>query len=146
MELNFERIIRLKKIKIEKSELLEEEEVLSTPILTDKNLIHEIYWIFAEILSEIDFSPNVECVTQRKKFLFIILSLFAPGALADGRMPNGLRKVIESVFPDIRPCTISNNLKDVIFLYQQYKDFRKDIEYLYTEILNRLRFKGLINQ
>lgn len=144
MELNFDRIIRLKKIKIEMSELAEEGSTLSKPLLSDKSLIYEIYRTFVEILNERSCPPNVECVTQRKKFLFIVLFLFAPGALADGRMPNGLRKVIEAVFPDIRPCTISNNLRDVVFLYQQYKDFCKETEYLYTEIINRLKVKGLI--
>nr|DAQ66634.1 MAG TPA: lipase [Caudoviricetes sp.] len=32
-----------------------------------------------------------------------------------------------------------------MFLYQNYGDFSGDIEYLYTEIVNRLKFKGLIN-
>lgn len=51
MELNFDRIIRLKKIRIKKSELSEEENAISTPILSDKSLIYEIYKIFAEIES-----------------------------------------------------------------------------------------------
>ena len=41
--------------------------------------------------------------------------------------------------------TISDNCADVVFLYQNYGDFSGDIEYLYTEIVNRLRIKGLIN-
>ena len=43
MELDFNKIIRLKKIRIEKSELSEEENALTAPILKDKSLIHEIY-------------------------------------------------------------------------------------------------------
>lgn len=45
------------------------------------------------------------------------------------RIPNGVRKVLEEVFPNVKPCTISNNIADVSFLYQQYKDFQQDIEY-----------------
>ena len=41
---------------------------------------------------------------------------------------------------------ISNLCVDVTFYYNNYKDYRADIDYLYTEIINRLRFKGLINQ
>ena len=52
MELDFNKIIRLKKIRIEKSELSEEENALTTPILKDKSLIHEIYKIFVELLNE----------------------------------------------------------------------------------------------
>ena len=51
MELDFNKIIRLKKIRIEKSELSEEENALTAPILKDKSLIHEIYKIFVELLN-----------------------------------------------------------------------------------------------
>ena len=50
MELDFNKIIRLKKIRIEKSELSEEENALASPILRDKNLIGDIYKIFVELL------------------------------------------------------------------------------------------------
>ena len=50
MELDFNKIIRLKKIRIEKSELTEEENVLTSPILRDKSLIEEVYKTFVEIM------------------------------------------------------------------------------------------------
>jgi hypothetical protein len=43
MELDFNKIIRLKKIRIEKSELSEEENALTAPVLKDKSLIHCIF-------------------------------------------------------------------------------------------------------
>ena len=70
MELDFNKIIRLKKIRIEKSELSEEENALTAPILKDKSLIHEIYKIFIELLNERGCPPNIDSVTQRKKFIF----------------------------------------------------------------------------
>ena len=138
-------VSELKAIREQKSRLSERENELSTPVWSDLELIPVIYEWFKEVLSEMAFPPQVECITQRKKFLFIVLFLFSPSVLAGGRMPNGVRKSLEEVFPNVKPCTISNNLADVVFLYQQYKDFRQDIEYLYTEIVNRLRIKGLIN-
>ena len=66
MELDFNKIIRLKKIRIEKSELSEEENALTAPILKDKSLIHEIYKIFVELLNERGCPPNIVSVTQRK--------------------------------------------------------------------------------
>lgn len=51
MELDFNKIIRLKKIRIEKSELSEEENTLALPILRDKSLIGDIYKIFVELLN-----------------------------------------------------------------------------------------------
>ncbi|MDD3038643.1 hypothetical protein [Bacteroides sp.] len=145
MELNFNKIIRLKKIRIEKSELSEEENEISTPTLSDKSLIYEIYKVFAEILSERDCPPCIENVTQRKKFIFIILYLFSPSTLAGGKTVYGIRGEIAKVVGIQSESTISNNCEDVVFLYQNYDDFSEDIEYLYNEIINRLKFKGLIN-
>ena len=145
MELDFNKIIRLKKIRIEKSELSEEENALTASILKDKSLIHEIYKIFIELLNERGCPPNIDSVTQRKKFIFIILYLFSPSSLAGGKMTSGLRPEIAKVLGVQSECTISDNCADVVFLYQNYGDFSGDIEYLYTEIVNRLKFKGLIN-
>ena len=135
MTKEFSSIVELKAI-------TEREQELSAPMLTDFALIPEIYSWFKEILSQSDCPPNFESVTQRKKFLFIVLFLFAPSVLAGGRLPNGIRAEIAGVFPDVSPCVISNNIADVSFFYQQYKDFRQDIECIYSQVLERLRVKG----
>lgn len=140
----FSSIAELKSIREQKSRISERENELSRPIIQKVELISEIYGWFREILSEMALEPNIESVTQRKKFLFIILFLFAPSVLAGGRLPNGIRAELSKVFPEISPCVISNNIADVPFIYQNYKDFRQDIDYLYTEIVKRLRIKGLI--
>lgn len=144
MTKEFSSIMELKAIREQKSRLSERENELSAPILTDFGLIPEVYSWFKEILSERSCPPNIESVTQRKKFLFIILFLFAPSVLAGGRLPNGIRAEISHVFPDVSPCVISNNITDVSFIYQQYKDFRQEIEFLYKQILERLKSKELI--
>lgn len=146
MELNFNKIIRLRKIRIEKSELSEEENALTLPMLSDKTLIREVYKTFVEILNERGCPPNIDSVTQRKKFIFIILYLFSPSALAGGKMAAGLREEMSKVLDIQSKSTISDNCADVVFLYQNYGDFSRDIEYLYTEIVNRLKIKGLINK
>lgn len=144
MELNFNKIIRLKKIRIEKSELSEEENSLATPFLTDQHLIRDVYDLFVEIMNERGCPPCIESVHQRKKFIFIILYLFSPSTLAGGKTVCGVRGEISRVLGIQSECTISNNCEDVVFLYQNYSDFCEDIEYLYTEIVNRLKVKGLI--
>ena len=145
MALDFNKIIRLKKIRIEKSELSEEENTLASPILRDKSLIRDTCKIFVELLNERGCPPNIDSVTQRKKFIFIILYLFSPSSLAGGKMTTGLREEMSRVLGVQSKSTISDNCADVVFLYQNYGDFSGDIEYLYTKIVNRLRFKGLIN-
>ena len=144
MTKEFSSIVELKSIREQKSRLSEREQELASPILTDLSLIPEIYDWFKELLAGMDCPPNLESVTQRKKFLFIVLFLFAPSVLAGGRLPNGIRAEISGVFPDVSPCVISNNIADVSFIYQQYKDFRQDIEYLYNQVLEKLKIKGLI--
>lgn len=143
MTKEFSSIVELKAIREQKSRLSEREQELSAPMLTDFTLIPEIYSWFKEILSQSDCPPNFESVTQRKKFLFIVLFLFAPSVLAGGRLPNGIRAEIAGVFPDVSPCVISNNIADVSFIYQQYKDFRQDIEYIYIHILEKLKLRGI---
>lgn len=142
MTKEFSSIVELKSIREQKSRLSEREQELSSPILADYSLIPEIYVWFKEILAERPCPPNPENVTQRKKFLFIVLFLFAPSVLAGGRIPNGIRAEISHVFPDVSPCVISNNIADVSFIYQQYKNFRQDIEYIYCQIVERLKMKG----
>ena len=109
MTKEFSSIVELKSIREQKSRLSEREQELSSPILTDFSLIPEIYEWFREILSGADCPPNPESVTQRKKFLFIVLFLFAPSVLAGGRLPNGIRAEISGVFPDVckhsKKCT-----------------------------------------
>lgn len=144
MTKEFSSIVELKAIREQKSRLSEREQELSAPMLTDFALIPEIYSWFKEILSQSDCPPNFESVTQRKKFLFIVLFLFAPSVLAGGRLPNGIRAEIASVFPDVSPCVISNNIAYVSFIYRQYKDFRQDIEFIYNQVLERLKIKGVI--
>ena len=136
---DFSTISELKSIREQKSRLSERENELSIPILDDLGLIPDLYKWFEDILTGMDFPPNLESVTQRKKFLFIILFLYCPSVLAGGRMPHGVRKSLEEVFSNISPSRISHNIEDVTFSYQIYKDFRKDVDYLYTEILNRLQ-------
>ena len=144
MTKEFSSIVELKSIREQKSRLSERENELSSPILPDTSMIPNIYSMFCKILSERDCPPIADNVYQRKKFLFIALFLFAPSVLAGGRLPNGIRAELARIFPDVSPCVISNNIADVLFIYQNYKDFRQDIEYLYAEIVKRLRVKGLI--
>ena len=144
MTKEFSSIMELKAIREQKSRLSERERELSSALLQDTSLIPEIYSWFKDIVAETDHSPNPDDVMQRKKFIFIVLFLYAPSSLAGSRLPNGIRAEISGVFPDVSPCVISNNIADVSFIYQQYKDFRQEIEYLYNQILERLKAKGLV--
>lgn len=133
----FSSIAEIKNIREQKSRLSEREAELVSPILTNLESIPYIYELFKNIVRTMNIPPR-EKIIQRKEFLFIILFLFGPSVLAGGRIPNGVRKSLEHVFPKVKPCTISNNIADVFFLYQQYKYFRSDINIIYKEMLKRL--------
>lgn len=133
----FSSIAEIKNIREQKSRLSEREAELVSPILTNLESIPYIYELFKNIVRTMNIPPR-EKIIQRKEFLFIILFLFVPSVLSGGRIPNGVRKSLEHVFPKVKPCTISNNIADVFFLYQQYKYFRSDINIIYKEMLKRL--------
>ena len=82
----FSEIAEIKSIREQKSKLSEREKELTEPILTDLDMIGMLYRWFQEIISqkEIFRSGNV---TQRKKFIFIILFLYSPSTLAGFLLP-----------------------------------------------------------
>lgn len=144
MAKEFSAISELKSIREQKSRLSEREQELSEPVLHDYSIIGVVYEWFREILSGLSLPPCVDSPTQRRKFIFIVLFLYSPSTLAGGKMKVGLRDKIA----EVTGCTgslISHNCEDVTFFYQQYRSYRQDIDFLYTEIVNRLKIKGLIN-
>lgn len=140
----FSLISELKSIRTQRIRLFEREQELSKPILQDYKLISTIYEWFTEILKEIQPGQRINKPIQRKKFLFILVFLYSPATLAGDKMKQGLRDEIASVLNTNEKSIISKSLNNIVFYYQTYKYFRQDIEYLYTEIVKRLRVKGLI--
>ena len=134
----FSEIAEIKSIREQKSKLSEREKELTEPTLTDLNMIETLYGWFQEIISqkEIFRSGNV---TQRKKFIFIILFLYSPSTLAGGKMKNGLRDKLAEVLGVNAQTTISNNCNNLVFSYQLYKYFRQDVDWIYGEMMERIK-------
>lgn len=132
----FSKIVEIRSIRDQKARLSERERELTKPILTDLDMIPTLYGWFKDIVSPQEiFCANV---SQRKKFIFIILILYSPSALADGKMKRGLRNKLAEVFGLNGKSTISDNLNGLYLSYQLYKYFRQDIHRIYIEIMNRL--------
>ena len=131
----FSEIAEIKSIREQKSKLSEREKELTEPILTDLDMIGMLYRWFQEIISqkEIFRSGNV---TQRKKF---ILFLYSPSTLAGGKMKNGLRDKLAEVLGVNAQTTISNNRNNLVFSYQLYKYFRQDVDWIYGEMMERIK-------
>ena len=141
----FSVVSELKTIREQKSRLSERESELSIPKLTDLELISEIYKWFCELVRNCGLPERRAGIRFRKQFIYIIMFLYSPSTLAGGKIAPGLRDILAGLLGFKSPTGISNLCVDVTFYYDNYKVFRQDIEYLYTEIINRLKFKGLIN-
>lgn len=128
----FTSIIELRKIREQKSHLSEREVELSQADIRDYSAITRINNLFCQKINDISKPYN------RKKLLFVILYMFSPSTLAGGRLPNGLRVELTRIFPDVRPCVISNDISNLFFFYQHYKDFRIEVEDIYRYILESL--------
>ncbi len=144
MGTNFSFISELQTIRKQKSNLSERERELTTPILTDFSLIPEIYSQFKAILGNMEPEPFAESPTQRKKFIFIILCLYAPSALAGGKMPSGLREGLAKTLNINSRTVISDNCSDVVFWYNNYESFKNDVDYLYNKISLKIIEDGLM--
>lgn len=143
MNEDFSLIQQIKSTKEEIERLTSLEHKLSTPVLTDKRLIPEIYNTFKDAVIEMGLSPTESL--QKKKFIFIVLFLYSPMTLAGYHIPRGLRNIIAEVSGLRTPKFITNNKDDISFLSVNDKYFRADIEYLYNKIMDRLKVKGLTN-
>lgn len=133
----FSEIAEIKSIREQKSRLSEREKELTEPTLTDLDMIPTLYAWFSEIISDRDCPGRVESVTQRKKFLFIVLYLFSPVTLAEGKMLAGLREKLARLY-DVSPVVISNNCRDVVFLYNWDPDWRM-LDGVFDEMMKKLK-------
>ena len=130
----FSSIFELREIYRMKDELSYKESALSKPILTDYSLLPLIYKLFSEeCIQERRIS-----VTDRMKFIFITLFLYAPSSLAGRKMPDGLRAALSSLFPSLSPCVLSNNKKQTVFFYEIYKRYGEELNAAYRKIMQRL--------
>lgn len=139
MELQINKIVQLKSLRVEKSELSEKERELTKPILTDTNLIKPLYEAFSAVLSERTCAPCIDSVIQRKKFLFIIMYLYSPSTLAGGKMAKGLRAKLAKVIGINAQSVISRDCSDIVFLYEHYKTFAFDIDTIFPKMMEKIK-------
>lgn len=92
--IDFRKIVELKKTREDIANLVEYERGLSRPVLKDFSLVEVMYRIFKDILSQRDCAPDIESVTQRKKFVFITLLSFLPRCAYRGLYAEGAEEGI----------------------------------------------------
>lgn len=140
----FSIISELKSLREQKSRLSEREYELSTPKLISLEYIPMIYEWFCELVGNCGAPERRAGVRFRKQFIFIVLFLYSPSTLAGGKIAKGIRDILADILGFKSPTGVSNLCTDVTFLYNNYKDYRQSTDCLYTEIINRLKIKGLI--
>lgn len=144
MELDFKKIERIREIRKEKSLLSEEENKLSAAVLIDRGQMLKVKDYIFDILKEEDCPVKDSIAQTRRKFVFVVLYLYSPSTLAGGKMPDGLREAIANSFGIQAKSSISNDFSDMVFQYEHYTDFRKDVHYIFDRLIPRLEDEGII--
>lgn len=133
----FSEIAEIKYIREQRLRILKREKELTRPILLDYNLIPEIYTWFKECVVSNNISEK-NTITQRKKFLLVILWLYSPGSLAGDKMKPGLRDVVAKTLDIKQESVISRNCNSLVFTYRTYKYFRRDVDVIIEYILSKI--------
>lgn len=138
-KIDFDKIIEIRRVREEIEELAEYERSLSSPMDFVNVEIAELYELFNSIVQDKEYKAGE--VALRKKFIFIVLYILAPGVLAGDKMPRKLRGRISEVLNIKSQTTISNNCADLIFLYQNYKSFQREVSDIFSEMVMKYRAK-----
>lgn len=144
METPLAVISALSDIRERKSRLAEREAVLIKPLLTNWALMPKMYTWFKEILCRREPEPQVESPTQRRKILFVFLYLYAPVVLTGGKTPSGLRDAMAKAIHLKDVTFISHNIDNVVFHYQNYKEFQHEVNAIFEEIKQRMVAEKLV--
>lgn len=114
-------------------DLEKKEEVFSEPVFTDFDKIDVIYDTFRSAYCKSKMS-----VYDRKKFLFVVVLLYCPKRLAGKKMKNGLREKLAQVLEIKGKTALSDNVKDLVLVYDSDPDFKKDVSKAYKFITNNI--------
>ena len=142
--MDLEKIKELREFKKEKEQFSEREKQITSPTVTDISLVKTIYDIFWEILEERDCPPRRGSIMHRKKFFFVIISLYCPSYFIGYKMPRGLRRELASLFGYNSQPNISNLCHNIVDQYVIYKDLRSEVNGIIEQITERLKNEGYI--
>lgn len=108
------------------------------PSLEDIGLLEEVYKRF---LAFVEKSKKVMDTYNRKKFLFVAVYLFCPSVLIGHTMPRGFRDRVKELIRAKSASTVSNDVSNLLFLYNHYKDFREDVDNAYAFVTDGMRLE-----
>lgn len=130
----------MKRLKDAKKEILEEEMRLSEPQIDDLERVYEVFNLCVEAYMEA--YPDTKNLKREgyKQILFVLLFIFSPKTLSGSKMREGLRDKLSTNLK-ISPQSISHSIANLMFFYTVYKDFRYDVNYIFTYVFEKLREK-----
>ena len=135
IEHTLKKLYVIKKIREDKKKLTQLEKEVIDPVLTEIELIPEIYNMFCEIHDKKDVKSSL----KQKEFIFLILLFFSPESLLVYKTKKGIRNKIAIVLHLKEPVQVSKRIPEVLFQYEKYQDFRDDVNLSYHCILNDSR-------
>lgn len=137
-------ITQLQNIERQKQLLIEKENRLLTPLLTDLSDVQLVYGIFNKLMEQQPPHRLINKVEIRKKFMFVAICFFAPRTMAGHRLPHGFRAELTRVM-NVYSSFVSNNIENVLFQFRNVATYRKELLYLYSEIENMLIISGKLD-
>ena len=132
-----DKIVELRKLRAEKETVARRASELEQPVLTDLSLVPTLYGWFREILAGMPRPPGQDSVGQRRKFLFVVIMLYSPKTFCGEVTRAGLCGELSKIF-SLTHATVSRNISDMVFFYENYRDYADSAEEIYREILKRI--------
>lgn len=134
-----EKIRRLTEVMGSISSLQGEIDELTKPVLEDLSKIPHIYDIYSSMRAEKTMNDG----DFKKYFTMLVVMLYAPKSIVDGKLFAGLRGAISKELGYSAETAVSNNLNVVRFWYRSHKGTREYIDNTYREIVENLKIRGL---
>lgn len=106
---------------------------LSTPLLDDLSLLDGLYRVYLGVYARRGDPQAAFKVYNRRKFLLCVLYLYSPRTLVGGKARPGLRQSLARIFGLNSPTPVSDNCMNLLFHYERYLDFRRDVTILFED-------------
>lgn len=132
MEQIIETIKRIERARTTLRQAIVDNELATSPRLSDLSLIPKIYEVFEKK------KGSSITVNDRKEFIFVVVYLYSPNKFFGGKMPQGMRKTISNTLRIDSTC-ISRTCTELMVLYTTYSDFRQGVDELLTSVLEGLK-------
>lgn len=140
----FQKIIDLRAVCNEETELIALKTELAAPLLTNLSHIPMIFEWYYEVMDMPDTSPKLNA-KRKLELLFVILALYSPMSFIDGKLPNKLRAKLSESFGYKAGSAVSNLCsRDIFFQYQHNDEYRTNVIYICDEVIKRLKEQEII--